>query len=299
MPRLTLPRWRRAPARPPAAATGVWADSTVETARWAQARGAARRAALAGGVVGALIGLVAFAPAAWLAGALTAATGERLVLADARGSVWNGDAVVVLTGGPGSRDARALPGRLAWRVGVAGAGLRLEARQACCINDTLSVDLRPGLGRLQVAIQGAPGWAAQWPAAWLAGLGTPFNTLDLGGAIRLDTTSLRLEWLQGRWRVDGAAALELRDVSSRVSTLPRLGSYRLALRGAEGGDGTARVELSTLDGALQLSGQGSLGPSGLRLRGEARAAEAQQSALNNLLNIIGRRDGARSVLSIG
>jgi general secretion pathway protein N len=299
MPRLTLPRWRRAPARPALSTHGAWSDSTVEVTRWIQSRAAGRRAAVAGGVVGALAGLVAFAPAAWLAGALTAASGERLVLADARGSVWSGDAVVVLTGGPGSRDARALPGRLAWRLGLSGAGLRLEARQACCINETLSVDLRPGLGRLQVVVNGAPGWAAQWPAAWLAGLGTPFNTLDLGGAIRLDTQGLRLEWLQGRWRVDGGATLELRDVSSRVSTLPRLGSYRLDVRGAEGGDGTARVELSTLDGALQLSGQGSLGPAGLRLRGEARAAEAQQSALNNLLNIIGRRDGARSVLSIG
>ena len=38
---------------------------------------------------------------------------------------------------------------------------------------------------------------------------------------------------------------------------------------------------------------------GLRFRGEATAAEAEAAALSNLLNIIGRRNGARSVISIG
>jgi len=50
---------------------------------------------------------------------------------------------------------------------------------------------------------------------------------------------------------------------------------------------------------LQLSGEGSLGPRGLSFRGEARAEAADEPALNNLLNIIGRREGARSVISIG
>ena len=63
--------------------------------------------------LGALIGVVAFAPAAWLA-AWRPATDERLLLGDARGTVWSGSAVAVLTGGPGSRDASALPGRLDW-----------------------------------------------------------------------------------------------------------------------------------------------------------------------------------------
>jgi general secretion pathway protein N len=37
----------------------------------------------------------------------------------------------------------------------------------------------------------------------------------------------------------------------------------------------------------------------LRFRGEATAAEGDEGALDNLLNIIGRRQGARSVISIG
>ena len=37
----------------------------------------------------------------------------------------------------------------------------------------------------------------------------------------------------------------------------------------------------------------------LRFRGEAQAAPGSETALNNLLNIIGRRQGARSVITIG
>jgi general secretion pathway protein N len=37
----------------------------------------------------------------------------------------------------------------------------------------------------------------------------------------------------------------------------------------------------------------------MRFRGEARASANEEAALSNLLNIIGRRDGARSVISIG
>ena len=52
-------------------------------------------------------------------------------------------------------------------------------------------------------------------------------------------------------------------------------------------------------GALLLSGRGHLGARGLQLRGEARAAAGQEAALNNLLNILGRREGALTRLSIG
>ena len=60
-----------------------------------------------------------------------------------------------------------------------------------------------------------------------------------------------------------------------------------------------QLRLSTIDGGLQLSGNGTLGASGFRFRGEATATDADRSALVNLLNIIGRRDGARSVIAIG
>jgi len=37
----------------------------------------------------------------------------------------------------------------------------------------------------------------------------------------------------------------------------------------------------------------------LRFTGEASAAEGQEASFDNLLNILGRRQGARSLLSLG
>jgi general secretion pathway protein N len=278
------------------AGTG-WGESTFAEVAWDKSRGAARRGAAVGFVVGAIVFFIANIPAAWVAHAVAGATNQRLLLADARGSLWSGSARAVLTGGPQSRDASALPGRLEWSLGLRSYGFELKAQHACCLNGAVAVQVRPGIGKLAYTLPPGLGWIGQWPTGWLSGLGTPWNTLQLGGAVRLLSPGMRLEAVQGRWRIDGRAEIELLGVSSRMTTLNTLGNYRLSISAAQGG--TPRLQLSTQDGALQLSGEGSLGPAGLSFRGDARAEAADEPALNNLLNIIGRREGARSVISIG
>lgn len=284
----------------PAFTASRFGGSLAASRRPAAAARTPARWALWGAGVGALVALVAFAPAAWLADLVARGSGGHVLLADAQGSLWTGHAVAVLTGGPGSRDARALPGRLHWRVRPSWRGLRLEAEHACCLNESLELRLQPGIGTLRAVVAGRPGWSGQWPAGLLTGLGTPWNTLDLAGALRLVLPQdLTLDWVQGRWRLGGQAQVELLDVSSRLASVPRLGSYKLELRSQANAAGTAQLLLTTLDGALLLSGNGSFGPAGLRLRGEATAGEGQQAALSNLLNIIGRRSGTRAIISIG
>ena len=117
--------------------------------------------------------------------------------------------------------------------------------------------------------------------------------------MRLVSPALKLESAQGRWVVEGRADMELVSVSSRLTTLETLGSYKLTLTGDAATPGTSQLSLTTQDGALQLSGQGTWGPGGVRFRGEASAAATDEAALSNLLNIIGRRDGAKSVITIG
>jgi general secretion pathway protein N len=253
----------------------------------------------AGALLGGLAALVWQAPARWLAQGLASASQGRVLLADAQGSIWNGSAVVVLTGGTGASEARLLPGRLAWQLTPHARGLDLRLAQACCLEGQPTLHLLPGLGRLRVEVQQQGAWLGSWPAALLTGLGTPWNTIEPGGSLRLRTQGAALSWVAGRFAFEGQAELEWREVSSRVSTLPRLGSYRFTVASEAQQAGTARLQLSTLEGPLQLSAQGSWGSAGLRLRGEAQAAEADEPALSNLLNIIGRRDGARSLISIG
>ena len=277
-----------------------FAESTLAELAWQRTRGAAGRWAVAGAVAGALVALVVFAPAAWLAASVASATGDKLLLTDARGSIWSGSALPVLTGGPGSRDASALPGRLEWNLAWRGLSAELRARQACCLRGEVRALIRPGLGRYSVQVMPAESATiGQWPAGWLAGLGTPWNTLQLGGTLRLTSPGLTVEWVEGRVRFTGEAALDLANASSRVATLDTLGSYRLTLRGDAASGDAASLTLVTVDGALRLSGQGTWAGRGLRFRGEAQAAEGSETALNNLLNIIGLRQGARSIISIG
>ena len=309
------------------------AGTAAADQRWQRARHAGRRWAAWGVALGAVVGAVINAPAQWLADSLSQRTDQRLLLADARGSLWNGSAALVLTGGAGSRDASVLPGRLQWRLRPDWRGLQMTAAQACCLQGDLQLQLRPQWGGYTLLLAGRPaaggpaaspagppaagaagtpavgataagagaggGTLGHWPATWLAGLGTPWNTLQLGGVLQVASPGLVLQSVQGRWRLDGALTVDLLDASSRLSPLPQLGSYRLQLMGTGTGGEAATLRLDTLAGALQLSGSGQWTGAKLRFRGEARAAEAEGPALSNLLNIIGRRQGALSVISIG
>jgi general secretion pathway protein N len=288
---------RNAPAR--FARTG-FAETTLAELAWQRKRGSARRWGLAGAVLGALLALVAYVPAGWLAHAVAAATGARLLLTDARGTLWSGSALPVLTGGTGSRDATALPDRLEWRIGLSGLTPELRLRQACCLRGEVRALVSPGWGRVSLRVLPEQGsQLGQWPAALLAGLGTPWNTMQMGGTLRLTSPGMTIESVQGRLRFSGDASIDIAQVSSRMSTLDTLGSYRLTLHGDAASGDAAGVSLVTLDGALRLTGRGEWSGGSLRFRGEAEAAPDSEAALNNLLNIIGRRQGTRSVISIG
>jgi general secretion pathway protein N len=280
--------------RPPRAAPGAADDKA-----WQRAQHAARRWAIGGALAGALLAAITYAPASWLANALFNLSGERLLLADAQGSIWTGQAVVVLAGGPGSRDASALPGRLQWKLRPSWRGLKLRARQECCLNGELKLELRPTLSGFTLLLPARPDGIGRWPARWLSGIGTPFNTLQLGGTLQLATPDvLTLQVVQGRARLSGTVDLTLQGISSRMSPLDQLGSYKLLVRGDEGSAG-AQLNLQTLDGALRLAGDGQWTGARLRFRGQADAAPGQEGALANLLNIIGKRQGALAVISIG
>jgi general secretion pathway protein N len=259
------------------------------------------RWAAAGALLGGLLAGATQAPASWLAQGIGQATQGRLQLVDATGTVWHGSALLLLTGGPGSRDASVLPSRLDWRLSPSFSGWRpgwqLALAQPCCLSAGLQVQLQPGWGQIGVQVRPQQSWVGQWPAAWLQGLGAPWNTVQPGGMLRLVTRDLSLHADGQGWQWQGQAELDLLQLSSRLSTLEALGSYRLSISGTHGSP--PQVNLQTLEGALQLSGSGQLGPRGLRFRGQASATPGQEPALNNLLNIIGRRQGAASVLSIG
>jgi len=248
--------------------------------------------AFAGGIVGVALALAFFAPARWLAGAVTERTAGRFTLSDPRGTIWNGSAALILTGGPGSTDAAALPTRLEWHLRPRWDGVLAQVTSRCCTASPLRVHAGWRWGGVRVDITESQ---SRWPAEVLAGLGTPWNTLQLDGDLVFQTKGLSVEWIAGRLAIGGQAELTAQRLSSRLSTLRPMGSYRITLQGGR----TPTLQLATLEGSLNLSGSGSWVGSRLRFSGVATAAPDRESALSNLLNIIGRRSGARSIITIG
>ncbi len=249
--------------------------------------------AWAGLACGGVLALVLFAPARWLASAIASASEGHVALEDARGTVWTGSAQWVLRGGQGSRDAAALPSRLSWQIRPRLHGLHMVLRAPCCIPQTVVAVLQPRWRGFALTVDDVAG--THWPAALLTGLGTPWNTLQLEGQLQVSTRSLQLEWSSQRLQVQGQVDLMALDMASRLTTLRPMGSYRLTLTG-----GPAPVlHLSTLEGGLQLAGTGQWQGTRLRFTGEARTSPEREAVLANLLNLLGRREGARSIITLG
>lgn len=248
--------------------------------------------AWAGAVLGLAMAVLVFAPARWVCGPLQALSAGQLVLGDVQGTVWSGSGQLTLTGGPGSSDASTLPGRVTWNIRPAWGQLRAQFLADCCMQSPLALSLTPFWGGAHLDLGDQ---RSRWPALWLTGLGTPWNTIRAEGQLALTTTGFGLRWAHGELHLQGQVALEAIDITSRLSTLRPMGSYRFELTGGE----TPVISLRTTQGSLQLSGSGKWNAGRLHFVGEASAEPERQDALGNLLNIIGRRQGARSIIQVG
>lgn len=260
------------------------------------AAGSVWRWAAGGALLGALIAGLLWAPARWLAWGVGQASHGQMQWPNARGSVWQGSAQLTLSGGAGSRDAHTLPGRLHWHIQPGWPSWRITLQADCCMDRPIEAQVQAGLSTLSLQLNDHP---SRWPAAWLSGLGAPWNTLQAEGQLQLRTESLRVQWAAGRLQMQGLLELQAQAMSSRLSPLKPMGSYRVQIRGTPQGTATPELQLSTLQGPLQLQGQGQWVGSRLRFTGEASAEAGTEAALSNLLNIIGRRQGERSLLSLG
>jgi general secretion pathway protein N len=255
---------------------------------------------LAGALLGLILALVVFAPARWVAALVTQGSGGKVALADVQGRVWQGHGELVLLA-HGQRDVgMRLPGRVSWQLQPHWQplqswrpGLRLAVHAPCCMESPLNAQVLANWGGASWAVQDHQ---SDWPADLLAGLGTPWNTLDMQGILKLSLQGLSGHWAQGRLQWAGTLGMRAVDVSSRLSTLRPLGSYALTVQGGT----AAHLSLQSLPGSrLQLAGSGQWVGGRLRFLGEASASASHEEALSNLLNIIGRRNGPRSFIQLG
>lgn len=227
---------------------------------------------LAGMAIIVLVVVAVMAPAAWVADLLESRGPVRLV--HPSGTVWTGSALIGFTDG---QQLRLLPGRVTWQV---RASTLLSGRLAVELQHEMAdrpINLQLERGSVHVAAGNA-----QVPAALLAVLGAPFNTVRPGGTLRAQWDNMRFgdHGFQGSFQVDWV------DAQSAMSNVAPLGSYRLVAN-AQAGRGEA--ELMTLGGPLLLRGKGNLDRGGIRFSGVADAQQDMRASLDGFIGLLGRR----------
>jgi general secretion pathway protein N len=180
-----------------------------------------------------------------------------------------------------------------WKIRPAWGKLHLDILASCCTPAPLQIDIQAR--SLDSAFLSLADQQSTWPSSLLVGLGTPWNTIQLQGKLQLSTTGLNLNMGRSKVALAGRVQLDATQVSSRLSTIKPMGSYRLSLIGGD----APTLQLETLEGSLELSGTGQWVNSRLKFDGSATAQADRIEALSNLLNIIGRRNGAQSIIQLG
>jgi general secretion pathway protein N len=216
--------------------------------------------------------LVVTAPAGLIDSGLEQATEGRLRLTETRGTLWSGSGQLEMR----DRTLHAAVARnIAWRV-LPLYFLRAQLRAEVVLDQAAKpFPLTVSLSQIELADADIG-----LPAAAL-GLGEPkLAPLGLTGDVLLHVTRLAL----GRKTIEGSATLQWRGAGSAYTRVSPLGDYELRFEGA---GSTVRASLRTLQGPLQLDGQGSWS-SGSRpaFLGTARVAPEQQQQLDPLLRMI-------------
>jgi len=202
------------------------------------------------GLAAYLLGLVAMAPASLLDAALQRASDGRLRLAEARGSLWSGAGQLELRD-PGGRAG----GRSAGKAGIAKS-FAWRLLPASLLRGHLDCEIQLGptskpflvstsLSQFEVADADV-----DLPAVAL-GLAVPkLAALGLTGDVALHVVHLAM----GSKGMKSNATLQWLAAGSTLTSVSPLGDYELRL---EGEGATVRASLRTLQGPLQLDGQGS------------------------------------------
>jgi general secretion pathway protein N len=247
-------------------------------------------------LAGAALVLMAMAPASLVALAVHRWSDGRVILDDPAGTIWNGQADVILSSGaaPGAAmPSTRLPGRLSWRL---APGRLLLGSVDLTLNDAAVLDL-PLVLRMDRAAATIDPDRLRMPAGVLLGLGAPWNTIRPGGELQLEWDTLHLQ--DGALR--GGLRAEWIGASSRLSPVVPFGHYRLVADGIFNG---ATLRLETVTGPMEMTGNGTITLGNqLRFQGTARVQAGTDAAtatqLSGLISLLGRREGDGAILNFG
>ena len=240
---------------------------------------------LLGAAIGVLWAIIQFAPAVWLRQPVLSLSTGHLLLDDCVGNVWGGSAIVLLKGGPDSQDVVRLPGRLNWNVGFHQDSVELALQADCCTALPQILRFSPLLNGWRATFLASE---STWPLSVLEGLGTPWNSVRLRGGLQVNSHGISFASTSVGVAVTGSMDLQANRLSSALSGNAPIGSYRIDLQGGA----VPRMQLETLEGDLQMSGQGRWSSTSLRMDLQVENHAPQRIELSNMLRFLGLRDGA-------
>jgi len=222
--------------------------------------------------------LIATAPATLIDAVMQQATAGKLRLAEAHGTIWSGAGLLDI------RDSNRRDGiakSVAWRVLPSYLVLGQLRCEVALDQATRRFPVAISLHRVELSDADIA-----LPAAAL-GLGEPkLAPLGLTGDVLLHIARLSI----GRDTVQGNATLQWKAAGSTFAPVSPLGDYELRFD-ADGG--AVRATLRTLQGPLQLEGQGSwTRGSNPTFRGAARVPPQYLQQLAPLLRMIAVERGA-------
>lgn len=192
------------------------------------------------------LGLLVMAPASLLDASLAQASAGKLRLAEAQGSLWSGAGQIEIRDAGGrSAGKTGIAKSLAWRL---LPGSLLRGYLLCEIRlDQAEKPILVTISLSRIEVEDA---AIDLPATAL-GLAVPkLAALGLSGDVLLHVAHLSI----GNKSTKGDATLQWRAAGSALTSVSPLGDYELRL---EDEGAALRATLRTLQGPLQLDGQGS------------------------------------------
>lgn len=258
-------------------------------------RVARRLAIIAAALAGALLVVITQAPAGLLAEALHSWSGSRVELGDSSGTLWDGQAELILASGDTESSFRTrLPGRISWRINpwrLLVGSFDLTLTNAAVLDAPLALRMDREANATIDANR------LRLPASVLVGLGAPWNTIRPGGELQLQWDTLHLR----AGSIYGHLSMEWTEASSALSPVVPFGHYRLQANGVFDG---ALLQLDTISGPMEMIGSGTIGAGWrLRFQGTARVQPGTDPAvatqLSGLVSLLGRRQGDEAILKFG
>lgn len=225
--------------------------------------------------------VIAYFPLHWLSSVVTNNSKCRLSLSQPAGTIWEGSAQIGFADGKvaGSQicqSPQALSERLSWKSQCSVLNRQCKwVIQYPNAERPLELTVKPyALSLSSNQIELSP--------ELIEVLGGPWRSLHLRGKLFIRWTELASDDPPR-----GLVEVDFVNATSTISPVKPLGSYRLAVQLSQ----TVTIELSTIEGPLQLVGKGNVEMGRFSFQGDAMARPDSLDSLIGLLSIIGNKDG--------